>query len=472
LFCLPKLYQFWHFLSKISNNMRHVFPPVIISGFAVGIFFRSFFELGWSFAMLILAVGIFLFLFSRLKPGDTQVFISIFILTFGLGVLRYEIKDTSAISAELKPKIGHEVLLKGFIAEEPDERENSTRLIFKSETGDKILLVTNRYPEFSYGDMAEVGGTLEEPDNFADFDYKAYLAKDDVFIEMVFPEIKKIGSGAGWKGKHVLLGLKNKYLENLSEVLPEPQASFIGGLTIGARKSMRAEILEQFRKVGVIHIVVLSGYNITIVAKAFAGVLGSFLPRVFAAGFGMLGIFLFAILAGASATVVRASIMASILYFAGLSGKVYQAKVALFAAGFLMLLYNPKILRFDLGFQLSFLASIGLLYFSPYFEKFVQWLPKKFNLREYGLATLSAQVAVLPVLLQNSDSLSLFSLPANLLILIFVPATMFFGFLSGVLAWIHLWVAYPFSWVTYFLSSYELWIASFFANLPFSSLNL
>ena len=456
--------------------MRYVLPPIIVSGFAVGIFFRSFFDLGWTLALLIMTTGVFLFIFHHLdvkRPSGVFVWLGVFVLTFGLGVLRYEIKDASSVSAELEPKIGQKVLLNGFIAEEPDERENSTRLIFKSETGDKILLVVNRYPEYFYGDVLEAGGTLKEPDNFSDdFDYKSYLAKDDILLEIIFPEIKKSGSGAGWKVKHVLLGLKNKYLENLSEVLSEPQASFVGGLTIGARKSMPAEILEQFRKVGVIHIVVLSGYNITIVAKAFAGALGAFLPRIFAASFGMIGIFLFAILAGASATVVRASIMASILYLAGSVGRVYEAKVALFAAGFLMLLYNPKILRFDLGFQLSFLAALGLLYLSPYFEKFVRWLPKKFNLREYGLATLSAQVAVLPILLQNSDSLSLFSLPANLLILIFVPATMFFGFLSGVLAFVHPWVAAPFSWVTYFLSSYELWIASFFANLPFSSLNL
>ncbi len=457
--------------------MRYILPPIMISGFAAGVFFRSFFDFGWPLALLIIIVSIFFLIFYHTdiqRPGGGFLLIAgVFILTFGLGVLRYEIKDSRDISAELKPQLNQKVLLKGIIADEPDERENSTRLIFKSETGDKILLVTSRYPEFSYGDIAEVGGTLEEPDNFSDdFDYKSYLAKDDIFLEIIFPEIKKNGSGGGSKIKSALLEIKKKYIESLSRVLPEPQASFVGGLTIGARKSMPADILEEFRKVGVIHIVVLSGYNITIIARSISYFFALFLPKFFGTILGIAGIFLFAVLSGASATVVRASVMASILYFAGFTGRVYQAKVALFAAGLLMLLYNPKILRFDLGFQLSFLASLGLLYFSPRLKPFVKWLPKKFGFREHGLATLSAQIAVLPVLLQNSDSLSLFSLPANLLILIFVPATMFFGFLSGVFGWIHPFIAYPFSWAAYLLSSYELAVASFFANLPFSSINL
>ena len=452
--------------------MRYNIPIFIISGFALGIFFRSFFDFGWQFGALFIIVGAFIFLFSRLKISGAFIFISVFLFASGLGILRYEVKDASAISLGLEAKMGQKVLLKGVIAEEPDERENSTRLIFKSETGDKILLITSRYPEYFYGDIVEAAGELEEPDNFSDdFDYKTHLAKDDIFLEIVFPEIKKTGSGGGSKIKSALLEIKKKYLDGLSRVLPEPNASFVGGLTIGARKSMPADILDEFRKVGVIHIVVLSGYNITIIARSISYFFALFLPKFFGAVFGIVGIILFAVLAGASATVVRASIMASILYFAGLTGRVYQAKIALFAAGILMLLYNPKILRFDLSFQLSFLASLGLLYFSPRLKPLVGWLPEKFGFREHGLATLSAQIAVLPLLLYNTGNFSLFALPANILILVVVPMTMFFGFLAGVLGWVHPLLATPFSWTAYFLSSYELAIANFFAGLPLASIN-
>jgi len=451
--------------------MRHAFLALTVLGFVFGVFFRSFVAFSWSFALLIIIVGFFIFLFSRLKKGGALVFVSIFLLAFGLGILRYDIKDSLSVSDELKPKIDQRVLLKGTIYAEPDERENSTRLIFREDSGDKILLVTNRYPEYSYGDVLEVRGILKEPDNFLDFDYKAYLAKDDILLEMIFPEIQKTGEGAGWKIKAGLLTIKKKYLAGLSKALPEPQAAFIGGLTVGARRAIPSDVIDDFRKAGIIHIIVLSGFHVTTVARAVATFFGSFLPHTLSIFAGLFGIFLFAILTGASATVVRASIMAAILYLAGLSGRVYQAKIALFTAGIIMILINPKILRFDLGFQLSFLATAGILYLSPYIERFIKWLPEKFKIREYGKITISAQIAVTPLLLYTMGTFSIVAIPANLMILGFVPATMLFGFLTGATSIVHPWIAAPFSWITYVLSSYSIYVAEFFARLPFSSIN-
>ena len=454
-------------------GIRYILPVLMVFGFALGVLFRSFFDLGWPAALLTIIAGVFLYLFYRLRTGDLLRLCAIFLLALGLGILRYEIKDRSMVSEELKPKIGQRVWLKGVITGEPDERENSTRLMFKNDTGDKILLITGRYPEYFYGDALEIGGILKEParqSTDSGFDYQAHLAKDDIFLEMIFPEIKKISSGNGSKLKLWLLALKKKYIDGLSRVLPEPQASFISGLTVGAQRSIPKGVMEDFRKSGVIHIIVLSGFHVTTVARAVASI-ASFLPHFLSVSAGLIGIFLFAILAGASATVVRASIMAAILYFAGLTGRVYQAKIALFAAGLVMILINPKILRFDLGFQLSFLATFGILYLEPYVEKWIKWLPEKFKIRECGRVTISAQAAVTPLLFYAFKTFSLAAVPANLLILSFVPITMFFGFLSGSLSLIHAWLAAPFSWVAYLLSSYELAVASFFANLPFSTLN-
>ena len=164
--------------------------------------------------------------------------------------------------------------------------------------------------------------------------------------------------------------------------------------------------------------------------------------------------------------------MATILYFAGLTGRVYQARIALFIAGFLMLLVNPKILRFDVSFQLSFLATLGLLYLSPRLERFVKFLPQKYQIREYGLATLSAQLAVTPLLLYTMGTFSLVALPANLLILVAVPLTMLFGFLTGVIAWASAWLAMPFAWITYILASYELAVAHILARPFFSEITI
>ncbi|MCH7883081.1 ComEC family competence protein [Patescibacteria group bacterium] len=464
---------------------RRVIFVLMLAGFGIGILARSFFAIDWGFAALLGIISIFFFVFSRIYKGSVFLFLGIALLSLSLGILRYETKDRADIPLELKNVMGESIFLRGTIVEEPDERENSTRLIFQAHemlnwqerqwqniSSVKLLLITRRLPEFSYGDTLEIRGVVKEPENFSDFDYRAYLAKDDIFLEMVFPAITKTGSGEGWRLKRMLFAVKRKYLESLSRALPEPQASFLGGLTVGAKRSMPPEVLEDFRKVGVIHIVVLSGYNVTIVARSIAGFFAGFLPYALSVSAGLVGIFLFAILTGASATVVRASIMAAILYFAGLTGRVYQAKIALFVAGFLMLLANPKILRFDVSFQLSFLATLGLLYLSPHLERFVRFLPKKFQIREYGLATLSAQLAVTPLLLYTMGTFSVVALPANLLILIFVPLTMLFGFLTGVIGWVSGILAMPFAWITYLFASYELAVADILAKPFFSEITI
>ena len=135
--------------------------------------------------------------------------------------------------------------------------------------------------------------------------------------------------------------------------MPEPHSAFLGGITIGAREGLPESLQEKFRTTGVAHIVALSGYNITIVAETIMLFL-SFLPQYLAIGGGVIGVILFAIMTGASATVLRASIMALLALTARATGRIYTVSWALFLVGFFMVLQNPKILRFDTSFQLSF----------------------------------------------------------------------------------------------------------------------
>lgn len=445
---------------------------LILAGFGAGILIRSFWAGIPVFSYFVVFLGaVFAGLFY-LRKKPVFIFLAVLLLSFGFGIFRYDLKDSKAISDDLRPKIGKKVLLKGTIVDETDERENNTRLVVEAQnSGDKVLVFANRYPEFQYGDLIEINGKLQEVEDFADdFSWKAYLAKDDIFLQIFYPEIKKIESGHGFFVKRLLFSIKQKYLVSISRLFPEPHASFLGGLTVGARRAMPQNLLDDFRKVGLIHIVVLSGYNVTIVARSIAIFFGAFLPQVLSITFGLAGILFFAILTGASATVVRASIMASMLYLARATGRIYEATFGLFFAGFLMLLQNPKILRFDVSFQLSFIATLGLIFLVPRLEKYFFWLPKKYQIREHILATISAQIAVAPLILYTMGNLSLVALPVNALILLFIPATMFFGFLSGILGWIHNFVALPFAWISYGLLAYQLNIVEFFAGLPFAEI--
>jgi competence protein ComEC len=460
-------------------------------GFSAGVGMRSFCDFGWSFAFLFIFLGLILAGIFRPKadppladkPYKFVLLIGLFFLAFGLGILRYEIKEIK--SAAFENQVGSKIYFQGIIIDEPEEKENYTRLITEEEkTKNKILIVSRRYPEFHYGDRVEVSGKLEKPvDSDAPTEtsevgaptlrrgWPAYLAKEDIYYEMFYPQIKLISASSGSWLKRNLFSIKEKFIANLSAIIPEPNAGYLAGLTIGGKRAMPGDLQEEFRKAGIIHVVVLSGYNVTIVASAIMSILRG-LPLYIGMGFGILGILLFALMAGASATVVRASIMACLVLLSRATGRIYQITAALLAAGFLMVLHNPKILRFDASFQLSFLSTLALIYVSPHIEKKLSFIPKKFGLREITGATISTQIFVLPFLLYKMGLFSIVSLPVNLLVLIFVPATMFFGFLAGIIGFISYLLATPFGWIAYIFSAYELWIVNLFSKLPFAAFNI
>jgi competence protein ComEC len=189
---------------------------------------------------------------------------------------------------------------------------------------------------------------------------------------------------------------------------------------------MGKDLSEEFRTVSLIHIVVLSGYNITVVIDNLFKML-AWAPRYVRFGAGGFVALFFAVMTGFASASLRAALMALIAISGSLSGRIYRADRALALVGALMLAWNPYLLIFDPGFQLSFLACAGLLAFSPFFERCLLRVPETLDLKGILVSTCSAQLAVLPLLLYESGNLSLVSIPANLLVLAIVPHTMFFA---------------------------------------------
>lgn len=452
---------------------------VLLSGFVAGVLLRSFADFGWAgagfFVFLGIVLGIINFIFERKKLA---LFVAIFLIALGLGVARYEIKAYKGATA-LDQKIGQESIFEGIVVDEPDEREDYTRYIVTADNA-KILVYFYHYPEFYYGDKIKISGILKRPKNFSNdhsissgqvFSWQRYLAKDDIYFEMFYPEAEFISSGNGSWIKEKLFVLKESFIVALAKALPEPHSAFMAGLTVGAKKSIPKDLQEDFRKTGIIHVVVLSGYNITLVADSIMKIF-SFLPRIFGISLGVVGIILFAITTGASATVARASLMALLVILARATGRIYQITWALFLTGFFMILHNPKILVFDTGFQLSFLATMALIWLAPFFEKKFKFITNKWKLREIASATVSTQVFVLPLLLYKMGMFSVVSLPVNLLILILVPITMIFGFITGGLGVISAAISVPFGWLSYAFLQYELWMVEIFAKLPFAAFSI
>jgi competence protein ComEC len=432
-------------------------------------------------SLLIIFVGLAALLGEKIhnyKISKEVLFLSLALIALGLGALRYAVKDF------------HELVVPetvGVVVSEPEDRDNFRRFVLVSDNGERVLVQAPLYSPVQYGDRVEVEGKLERPGVIEDidggrpFDYGRYLSKDDIYYTLSFTEVVIISSGHGNLIKAALLKLKSNFVGKIREILTEPQASLLAGLIVAGRDAMPRDILEEFRRAGVIHIVVLSGFNVTLIAEFMRkGFQSLFIhsrlpasPRV-AAGAAIAGIILFVIMTGAEATVVRAAIMALTVVAAKLFGRNYSASRALLLAGFAMVLHNPKILAFDPSFQLSFLATLGLIYLMPVIDAQLGGETAKLGslgkLREVFSQTLATQLAVLPALIYMMGDVSLVSLPANMLVLLIIPLTMLVGFLAVLVSYISIIIAWPLSFASHLLLSWILFVSSTLGNLSFASI--
>jgi len=279
---------------------------------------------------------------------------AIFIFIFGLGVFRFDLADQR--DTNLSNFLDQRSELDGSIVSDIERKENYQRFVAEIN-GEKVLIYSNLYPEYIYGDRISIHGELRRPKNFtSDFNWPRYLSKDDIYYEIFYPEIEITKTDSSFSIRRELFKIKSAFVGKIQKQFSEPQSSLLSGLLVGERSSLGEDLEDDFRKTGLIHIVVLSGYNVTIIAESLIRFL-SFLPRYIGGVIGIISIVLFAVLTGASATIVRASIMAILVIIGRLTGRMYDAGRALLIAGLLMVIHNPKILLFDTSFQLSFLAD-------------------------------------------------------------------------------------------------------------------
>jgi competence protein ComEC len=217
----------------------------------------------------------------------------------------------------------------------------------------------------------------------------------------------------------------------------------------------------------------LSGFNVTIVAVAIgAALLFVGLPVAVASGLAGVGVGLFALLVGLTPTVVRASIMAIMALLARIFSRQYAAMPGLVLAAFIMVMINPHILLFDPSFQLSAIATAGLISFGDRVSSWLTALPARFGIREAATATVSAQLAVAPLLVFYTGKLSLISFMANLLVLPVVPVLMATGTATALSGLLLENLALPFAAASYGVASYIFSVVDTLASLSFATATL
>lgn len=423
------------------------------------------------FAFLVLIIAIFI------KKDSRKIVFGFCILMMAFGFWRsFEVFSYRGKPAIKNFDAAEKIIFSGKIVEEPDRRSNFSQYVLESQALGRILIKTNLYPEYFYGDVLRLNGKIETPvRRLADsgFDYQNYLAKDNIFLVSKYSEISLVERPANKDFYSHLLDVKKSFIDIINKIIFEPHSSFLAALLVGARRTLPPDLVDAFNRTGTSHIVAISGYNISIISIMLLNFLSYlFLPRRLIFWFVGIGLALFTLIAGVGASVVRAAIMGGLLILARREGRFYQITNAIIFAGAAMLFFNPYLLRYDAGFQLSFLATLGLVYLAPHFNEWFSRLPNFLSFRANLAATLSAQIMTLPIILFGFGRFSLVAVLANVLVLPVIPLTMLFGFLAGLTGFISLKIAAIFIFPAWLALSYQIWVVKILSFLPWASISL
>lgn len=382
-------------------------------------------------------------------------------------------------AAETLPNyIGETVYVAGVVVTDPDRRATSLHINVRVEKVDDIsvngtlLALVPRNAELSYGDHVVVSGTITLPASFETdtgrtFDYAGYLRVQGVSAMMQQANLESALPGS-WSLQKFLFTIKHIFEASAEKLFPEPDSSLLEGILLGERRGLPKDLNDAFIASSLVHVVVLSGYNISIVAESMMRAT-SFLPTTLNYGAATILMVLFALMSGAGTTTVRALVMGLIAILARYLKRPADALRSLGAAALLMALWNPHILLHDSSFILSVLATFGLITISPTIENFLYWMPERFGMRSIASSTIAVQIFVLPALLYFTGVLSFVALPANMLALPVVPFAMLMGFLAGLVGLLHTALAFPFTYSADLLLRWMILVAETARTMPFSS---
>lgn len=287
----------------------------------------------------------------------------------------------------------------------------------------RIKITTSRFPEINYGDSVRISGyvRVQAPN------VPGEISNKNGRVLMYFPKIETINNSSNILQSSLksVNSLRQKLISLFAKTLPSPSSSLLLGIIFGIKEQMPKNFTNNLRTSGVFHVIAASGMNVTLVGGFISTGLAFFLKRQIAIGLSILGIIFYAVLAGLEPSIIRASIMGILVFSAQIMGRQTMASNGLALAGFGMLFIDPTLLS-DVGFQLSFAATAGILYIKPLFGK------KEGIISEVS-TTITAQIATLPILLANFGTYSIYSVLVNGLVLWTVPILMMIGGLGAIL---------------------------------------
>lgn len=436
----------------------------------------------WLILTLVSAIAVWLVWDDRIRR---MALIALTALT--AGGLRFSLVWQTSPIAQYN-NIGG-LTVEGMVVDPPDVRDDRIQLRVAAETITRagetlptdglVLVQVPRVTEVRYGDLIAATGVLITPAEYDTFSYADYLAQGGVFSIMPNAALEIISSDNGNPLYAALLDVKTRAQAAIANALPDPQAALLSGILLRDERGIAPQIQDAFSRVGASHVVAISGFNMVILSGLVTSLLSKAkLPPRLSAALGIAIIIIYTVFVGANAAVVRAALMSSLLVIAPLfKRKTYVPASLAFVAIFLSLL-NPRVL-WDLSFQLSFFATLGLVLFAdPLSSRFDRLLKRVFPsdtaavasgfLTEPLMVSIAAQITTLPLIVLYFGRISLVTLLVNLLIVPVQSLILIVGGMATILALFAPGIAQILYWFALVPLGWTIDVVRLFARLPFA----
>ncbi len=415
------------------------------------------------------------------------------LIAFFLGAWRYQAAQPNidAFHIAFYNDRTYELLISGTLAEPPDYRDTYTNLKINVEAIDSgsgdlpaeglLLVRVAKNQIYEYGQRVRLRGILKTPPEGEEFSYRDYLAREGIHSYMSTAEVTVLPGNESGIYRMAVYKLKEKLLKNTYRLFNDPEASLLAGILLGVDTGLTRELQNAFRNTGTAHIIAISGFNIAIIGGIFFSIFKNIFEERIGALLAVISIFLYAFLVGGDAAVMRAAFMGSISLAALQLGRRNMGMNALMIVAFIMALINPLVI-WDVGFQLSFFATLGLILYAEPFSNFTNSIITKITKQESStlthiindnvLLTFAAQLTTIPIMAYHFKRISLISFIANPFILPAQPAVMILGGLSVFTSLVIFPLGQLLAWIAWPFATYTIRMVELFDRVPHGIIHL
>jgi competence protein ComEC len=429
--------------------------------------------------------------FQSLASSHYYFFILPAFFLFGAWYFQFRQPTIDAFHIAFYNDREYDILVTGTLAEPPDQRDTYSNLTLNVEAVDSgsgdmpasgmLLVRTSALADYEYGQRVRVRGLLKTPPENEEFSYRDYLERQGVHSTMSTYEVTKLPGNGGNLFFRFVYKLKEKLLTNTYRLYQDPEASLLAGILLGVDTGLTKELQNAFKNTGTAHIIAISGFNIAIIAGIFFAIFKNFFGERLGAVVAIVGIFFYTLLVGADAAVLRAALMGTLSLASRQLGRRNNGMNSLGVAVMFMLILNPLTL-WDVGFQLSAAATLGLILYAEPFSNFTINLFTKLSkqdasafariFNESVILTFAAQLTTIPIMAYHFKRISLISFIANPFILSVQPAVMVLGGLAVIMSLFIFPLGQLIAWFAWPFAAYTIRIVELFDRVPHGSIYL